>query len=133
MHALHVRLTSLERGHEVSLRSTRRRGSADRSNPGIAHCITGALRQVGGSRAGRSLELTAREFDLLEYLLRHKGRVVSREMLARDVWKESSRGTPLDNVIDVHISRLRAAIDKGFDRPLLHTVRGAGYVLRDGG
>src|SRR5229473_4983547 len=57
-------------------------------------------------RRGQHLELTAREFELLEYLLRHKGQVVSREMLARDVWKET-RATPIDNVIDVHINRLR--------------------------
>ena len=84
------------------------------------------------SRDGRSLELTAREFDLLEYLLRHKGRVVSREMLARDVWKESSRGTPLDNVIDVHIARLRRKVDDPFETKLLHTVRGVGFIAREG-
>ncbi|HVQ32121.1 MAG TPA: response regulator transcription factor, partial [Vicinamibacteria bacterium] len=84
------------------------------------------------SRDGHSLELTAREFDLLEYLLRHKGRVVSREMLARDVWKESSRGTPLDNVIDVHIARLRRKVDDPFETKLLHTVRGVGFIAREG-
>ena len=84
------------------------------------------------SREGRSLELTAREFDLLAYLLRHKGRVVSREMLARDVWNESSRGTPLDNVIDVHIARLRRKVDDPFEVKLLHTVRGVGFVAREG-
>jgi DNA-binding response OmpR family regulator len=83
-------------------------------------------------REGRSLELTAREFDLLEYLLRHQGRVVSREMLARDVWKESSRGTPLDNVIDVHIARLRRKVDDPFSTKLLHTVRGVGFIAREG-
>jgi DNA-binding response OmpR family regulator len=83
-------------------------------------------------REGRSLELTAREFDLLEYLLRHQGRVVSREMLARDVWKESSRGTPLDNVIDVHIARLRRKVDDPFATKLLHTVRGVGFIAREG-
>ena len=84
------------------------------------------------SRDGRSLELTAREFDLLAYLLRHKGRVVSREMLARDVWKESGRGTPLDNVIDVHIARLRRKVDDPFETKLLHTVRGVGFIAREG-
>jgi two-component system copper resistance phosphate regulon response regulator CusR len=83
-------------------------------------------------RSGRPFELTAREFDLLEYLLRHQGRVVSREMLARDVWKESARGTPLDNVIDVHIARLRRKIDDPFEAKLLHTVRGVGFVAREG-
>jgi two-component system, OmpR family, copper resistance phosphate regulon response regulator CusR len=81
-------------------------------------------------RSGRSLELTAREFELLEYLLRHKGQVVSREMLARDVWKET-RAIPIDNVIDVHINRLRRKVDEPFDCKLIHTVRGLGFVLRE--
>jgi len=81
-------------------------------------------------RAGQPLELTAREFDLLEYLARHQGRVVSREMLARDVWKETARHTPLDNVIDVHIARLRRKVDDPFHQKLVHTVRGMGFVLR---
>ena len=81
-------------------------------------------------RAGQPLELTAREFDLLEYLARHQGRVVSREMLARDVWKETARHTPLDNVIDVHIARLRRKVDDPFHQKLVHTVRGVGFVLR---
>jgi two-component system copper resistance phosphate regulon response regulator CusR len=83
------------------------------------------------SRNGVDLSLTAREFDLLEYLLRYQGRVVSREMLARDVWKESARYTPLDNVIDVHIAHLRRKLDEPFDKKLLHTVRGVGFVLRE--
>jgi two-component system copper resistance phosphate regulon response regulator CusR len=83
------------------------------------------------ARAGRAVELTAREFTLLEYLLRHRGQVVSREMLARDVWKETSRGTPLDNVIDVNIARLRKKVDQGFPVKLLHTVRGVGFVMRE--
>ncbi len=83
------------------------------------------------SRAGRALELTAREFELLEYLLRHQGYVVSREMLGRDVWNETSRGTPLDNVIDVHIARLRRKVDDAFEKKLIHTVRGVGFVLRE--
>jgi two-component system copper resistance phosphate regulon response regulator CusR len=82
-------------------------------------------------RAGRRLELTAREFELLEYLLRHKEEIVSREMLAREVWKETSRATTLDNVIDVHINRLRRKVDEPFDRKLIHTVRGVGFVLRE--
>ena len=82
------------------------------------------------TRGGRELELTAREFELLEYLLRHQGHVVSREMLARDIWKESARFTPLDNVIDVHIARLRRKIDDEFAEKLVHTVRGVGFVLR---
>jgi two-component system copper resistance phosphate regulon response regulator CusR len=82
------------------------------------------------SRAGKELELTAREFDLLEYLMRHTDQVVSREMLAREVWKEPARHTPLDNVIDVHIARLRRKVDDPFPRRLLRTVRGVGFVLR---
>jgi len=82
-------------------------------------------------RRGQYLELTAREFEVLEYLLRHKEQVVSREMLARHVWKESARATPLDNVMDVHINRLRRKVDEPFDRKLIHTVRGVGFVLRE--
>ena len=63
------------------------------------------------SRGGRPVDLTAREFELLEYLIRHEGQVVMRDMLARDVWKETARGTPLNNVIDVHIARLRRKVD----------------------
>jgi len=82
-------------------------------------------------RDGKELTLTAREFDLLEYLLRQQGRVVSREMLARDVWEETARYTPLDNVIDVHIAHLRRKLDDPFAKRLLHTVRGVGFVLRE--
>jgi len=83
------------------------------------------------SRSGQPLDLTAREFDLLEYLLRNQGRVVSREMLAHEIWKETARHTPLDNVIDVHIARLRRKVDDAFTKKLLHTVRGVGFVLRE--
>ena len=82
-------------------------------------------------RGGKEMSLTAREFDLLEYLLRHSGTVVSREMLARDVWQETQRYTPLDNVIDVHVAHLRKKLDEPFKRKLLHTVRGVGFVLRE--
>lgn len=82
-------------------------------------------------RHGKEIALTAREFELLEYLLRQQGRVVSREMLARDVWKETERYTPLDNVIDVHIAHLRRKLDEPFGKKLLHTVRGVGFVLRE--
>jgi DNA-binding response OmpR family regulator len=83
-------------------------------------------------RGGQAIELTAREFQLLEYLLRHQGQIVSREMLARDVWKEVARGTPLDNVIDVHITRLRRKIDQGFASRLIHTIRGVGFMVKEG-
>jgi len=85
------------------------------------------------SRGGETLDLTPREFELLEYLLRHHRQVVSREMLARDVWKELSRATPLDNVIDVHVTRLRKKVDQDRNVKLIHTVRGVGFVLREGG
>jgi DNA-binding response OmpR family regulator len=81
------------------------------------------------SRGTRSFDLTAKEFDILEYLLRHWDCVVSREMLSRDVWHVTARATPLDNVIDVTIARLRRKIDDPFDKKLLHTVRGVGFVL----
>ena len=83
-------------------------------------------------RGDRSIELTGREFDLLEYLLRHQGHLVSREMLARDVWKEPRRATPLDNVIDVQMTRLRRKVDLENAPRLIHTVRGVGYVFRAG-
>ena len=83
------------------------------------------------ARGGKTLDLTPREFDLLEYLLRHQGRVVSREMLARDIWKEPDRFTPLDNVIDVHVARLRRKVDDQFEKKLIQTVRGVGFVLRE--
>lgn len=83
------------------------------------------------SRGGKELTLTVREFELLEYLLRQQGRVVSREMLARDVWQETARYTPLDNVIDVHVANLRRKLDEPFEKRLLHTVRGVGFVLRE--
>ncbi len=79
-------------------------------------------------RAGRAIELQPREFRLLEFLMRHAGQVVTRTMLLEGVW--DYHFDPQTNVIDVHISRLRAKIDKGFDEPLLQTVRGAGYCLR---
>ena len=83
-------------------------------------------------RGGKPVDLTVREFELLEYLLRHEGQVVSRETLARDVWKETARTTPLDNVIDVHIARLRRKVDADQSTKLIHTVRGVGFMLREG-
>jgi DNA-binding response OmpR family regulator len=80
-------------------------------------------------RAGRELDLTAREFDLLEYLMRYQGQTVSREMLARDVWHVAARATPIDNVIDVHVARLRKKIDDPFETRLLRTIRGVGFLL----
>src|SRR5579883_2737249 len=79
-------------------------------------------------RGGKPIELLPREFSLLEYLMRNSGQVVTRTMLLEHVW--DYHFDPQTNVIDVHVSRLRQKIDKNFDRPLLHTVRGAGYCLR---
>jgi two-component system OmpR family response regulator len=81
------------------------------------------------SRAGADVPLQPREFRLLEYLMKHAGQVVTRTMLLENVW--DYHFDPQTNVIDVHMSRLRAKIDKGQDKPLLHTVRGAGYMIRD--
>ena len=82
------------------------------------------------TRAGDPILLQPREFRLLEYLMKHAGQVVTRTMLLENVW--DYHFDPQTNVIDVHISRLRGKIDKGFAKPLLHTVRGAGYMIRDG-
>jgi DNA-binding response OmpR family regulator len=89
-------------------------------------CITKKV-----TRAGQDIPLTGKEFELLEYLLRNQGATVSREMLARDVWRAAARATPLDNVIDVHINRLRKKIDAPFKKPLLQTIRGVGFVLKE--
>jgi two-component system, OmpR family, response regulator len=78
-------------------------------------------------RGGRDIELTAREFDLLVFLMRHEGEIVTRKTLLEQVW--DMHFDPQTNVVDVHMSRLRQAVDRGFDKPLIHTVRGAGYQL----
>ena len=91
-------------------------------------CITRTV-----SRANQEIQLTTKEFELLEYLIRHQGHTVSREMLARDVWQITERATPLDNVIDVHIARLRRKIDAPFEGKLLNTIRGVGFVLKESG
>ena len=82
-------------------------------------------------RAGKNIELTPREFDLLIYLMRQPGQVVTREMLAKEVWGETNRVTPLDNVIDVHVAHLRKKLDEGQASKLIQTVRGVGFVLRE--
>ncbi len=87
----------------------------------LAHKVT---------RGGAAIPLQPREYRLLEYLMRNAGQVVTRTMLLENVW--DYHFDPQTNVIDVHVSRLRAKIDKTYDRPLLHTVRGAGYMIRDG-
>ncbi len=79
-------------------------------------------------RAGKDIALQPREFRLLEYLMRHTGQVVTRTMLLENVWEYHF--DPQTNVIDVHVSRLRSKIEKGFEKPILHTIRGAGYMLK---
>ncbi|HEY7644551.1 MAG TPA: response regulator transcription factor [Hyphomicrobiales bacterium] len=87
----------------------------------LAHKVT---------RGGEVIPLQPREYRLLEYLMKHAGQVVTRTMLLEHVW--DYHFDPQTNVIDVHISRLRAKLDKNYERPLLHTIRGAGYMIRDG-
>ena len=115
------------------LRALTRRG---RSEEQIKICCGGLevdrlARSV--SREGRPIELTSKEFDLLELLARHQGHVISREMIARELWGERARALTLDNVIDVHVARLRTKVDAPFERPLIHTLRGLGFVLREDG
>ncbi|HJN46253.1 MAG: response regulator transcription factor [Vicinamibacterales bacterium] len=114
------------------IRAVGRRGRvADTDRLGLDTLeIDRATRQV--ARAGHSIELTAKEFDLLQYLARNVRQVVSRDTLAREVWRETSRSTTLDNVIDVPISRLRRKLDLNQAVKLIHTVRGVGFVLREG-
>ncbi len=83
------------------------------------------------SRSGVPIELTPREYDLFLYLLEHRNQAVSREMLTKDVWRETSRFTPIDNVIDVQMTRLRRKIDDPFPVKLLHTLRGVGFILKE--
>jgi two-component system OmpR family response regulator len=111
----------------VEVLAQRRRGSAQETHLQVADLELDLLsRSV--SRAGCKIELKQREFQLLEYLMRHADQVVTRTMLLEAVW--DFHFDPQTNVIDVHISRLRGKIDKGFDGSLIHTVRGAGYCLR---
>ena len=114
-------------------RALLRRGIADASPRFKLADLELNVAQRAAARGGQSLDLTAREFDLLAYLFENRGRVVSREMLARDIWRETSRQTPLDNVIDAQIVRLRRKLDGQFAVKLLHTVRGVGFVLREEG
>jgi two-component system, OmpR family, copper resistance phosphate regulon response regulator CusR len=87
------------------------------------------LAQRGARRGARQIALTPKEFDLLSYLARYQGQTVTRQMLAKDVWHELHRATPLDNVIDVHVAHLRRKIDDGEERKLIHTIRGIGFRL----
>jgi two-component system OmpR family response regulator len=109
--------------------SRRRPGVSDSTKLKVADLDFDLLaRRV--TRGGREIELTARELKLLEFLMRRAGQVVTRTMLLEGVW--DLHFDPQSNLIDVHISRLRQAVDKGSENPLIHTIRGSGYVLRDG-
>jgi two-component system copper resistance phosphate regulon response regulator CusR len=113
------------------IRALCRRGAPDPvSKLGIADLEMDAVGRLV-MRGGQPLDLTPLEFDLLEYLLRNRGRVVSREMLASDVWKAAGRNIPLNNVIDVHVARLRGKVDGRFEKKLVKTVRGVGFVVRE--
>ncbi len=113
------------------IRALLRRGKPDSAEPVRVDTLEIDLKTRTVSREGQRIDLTAREFDLLEFFVRNRGRVVSREMLARELWKETSRATPIDNVIDVHVARLRRKIDDPFKRKLVHTVRGVGFTVRE--
>ena len=114
------------------IRAVARRGRVTKTGPLAVDSleIDRVTRQV--TRAGVPVELTAKEFDLLHHLARHACQVVSRDTLVREVWRETARSTTLDNVIDVHISRLRRKVDSDQPVKLIHTVRGVGFVLREG-
>ena len=105
-----------------------RRGRQETERPFTLADLELNLASHQALRDGNPLELTSREFELLEYLLKHQGRVVSREMLAHDVWKVRERSTPLDNVIDVNIARLRRKVDGPYPLKLIRTIRGVGFM-----
>ena len=109
-------------------RALLRRGQPEANGTLVVADLVLDRRTRSVTRSARPVELTLREYEVLEYLLLDKGEVVSRAMLARDVWHETMRATSLDNVIDVHITRLRRKVDDCADR-LIHTVRGVGFLL----
>lgn len=112
------------------LRALARRGRAE--DTGKLTCAELELDRLSRkvTRAGMTIELTGKEYELLEFMLKHKGHVVSREMLAQAVWGERARAIPLDNVIDVHMTRLRSKLDAPFPHPLIKTRRGLGFVIQ---
>jgi two-component system, OmpR family, response regulator len=118
----------LARVEALSRRAQAVAGNADET---VLHCADLQMHLLSRRvlRANKPLDLQSREFQLLEYLLRNKGRVVTRTMLLEHVW--DYHFDPQTNVIDVHISRLRAKVDKGFDTTLIRTVRGAGYTIEE--
>jgi len=115
------------------VRSLLRRGQAEQPTRLKCGDLEMDLLKRHAARAGKALNLTAREFSLLVFMIRHEGHIVSREMLARDVWKMTSTDISLDNVIDVHIARLRRKMDEPFSQKMLHTIRGVGFQLSEEG
>jgi two-component system, OmpR family, copper resistance phosphate regulon response regulator CusR len=113
------------------IRSLLRRGQQERESTLALGDLEMDLLIRKVRRGDQPISLTTKELELLEYLLRHKNAVVSREMLARDVWHVSMRATPLDNVIDVHIAHLRRKIDEPFETKVLHTIRGMGFMMSE--
>ncbi len=112
------------------MRALIRRGTPDPLRLSLGDLVLDVTAR-SAMRAGIRLELTVREFDLLRYLLSRHGQIVSRDALAADVWRETARSTTLSNVIDVHMARLRRKIDVGRSAPLIHTIRGVGFVMAE--
>lgn len=108
-----------------------RRGKSDQETFLALHDLEMDLLSRKVLRNKQNISLTVREFELLEYFMKNKNKIISREMLGKNVWKEISRATPLDNVIDVHITHLRKKIDDPYQTKLLHTLRGVGFILSD--
>ena len=107
-----------------------RRGRASTSTRLVSGDLELDLSSRQVTRQGRSIDLTLREFDVLEYLVRHEGHVVSREALVKEVWRESSRSITLDNVIDVHMARLRRKLESDSGSRVIQTIRGVGFLLK---
>jgi two-component system, OmpR family, copper resistance phosphate regulon response regulator CusR len=114
------------------MRALERRGRTAPPPRLTVHDLEMDMRTRTVTRGSQVIDLTALEFELLEYLMRFEGEVVSRDTLARDVWHERGRSSTLDNVIDVHIARLRKKIDLDQPTRLIHTVRGVGFMVREG-
>lgn len=108
----------------------RRAGEAEPLRRRVADLVID-LETREARRGKEPITLTPREFELLAFLVRHNGLTVSRAMLAKEVWREPQRATPIDNVIDVHVAHLRRKVDGTHETKLIHTVRGVGFVLRE--
>jgi len=111
------------------IRALLRRGRTVVNSPIKVADLTIDLLAHSVERAGKRIDLSAREYALLEYMARHVGEVLARTMILEHVWDMNQ--DPLTNIVDVHINRLRKKIDHGFSQPLIHTIRGVGYVLRE--